>query len=337
MANQARWVKPDPCPKQPRWAVSSNSLESYWSAHKECGREQDEREVGYSLRLEKTQSGTPTRKRSHKVRFTMVKTYLDILEASLEELYQGQRRLLGVESSQEEDESQIDKVETLVDRLTEDTEDSVQYLHEVGVELTSKELTRRFTEGIMKLAGNTPGDHRKKTVRLAARMLEAAGLAGIPAAELPVSGGCTTVAQDFGRLSVAKPPRLALVWSFSIICSSLFLCADWKFDFVDMNLLGMKWAFVGQNTRPGSSQPPWGPTVEASATRGAEPIGTAPLMGVTCGAESSVEKIKVLVSKKVPRKDAPPVTAPKKATPSEAPREEESSKCRTRPCLGLGP
>ncbi|RWW04555.1 hypothetical protein GW17_00032211 [Ensete ventricosum] len=322
MANQARWVKPDPCPKQPRWAVSSNSLESYWSAHKECGREQDEREVGYSLRLEKTQSGTPTRKRSHKVRFTMVKTYLDILEASLEELYQGQRRLLGVESSQEEDESQIDKVETLVDRLTEDTEDSVQYLHEVGVELTSKELTRRFTEGIMKLAGNTPGDHRKKTVRLAARMLEAAGLAGWTSICLKE--------EDSGV-------DIALVWSFSIICSSLFLCADWKFDFVDMNLLGMKWAFVGQNTRPGSSQPPWGPTVEASATRGAEPIGTAPLMGVTCGAESSVEKIKVLVSKKVPRKDAPPVTAPKKATPSEAPREEESSKCRTRPCLGLGP
>ncbi|RRT39768.1 hypothetical protein B296_00018332 [Ensete ventricosum] len=35
-----------------------------------------------------------------------------------------------------------------------------------------------FVEGIEKLARNTSGDHRKKTIRLTARMLEATGLAG---------------------------------------------------------------------------------------------------------------------------------------------------------------
>ncbi|RZS05968.1 hypothetical protein BHM03_00036552 [Ensete ventricosum] len=39
------------------------------------------------------------------------------------------------------------------------------------------EFTRRFTEGIGKLTGNTLGDRRKKTRRLAARMSEATGLA----------------------------------------------------------------------------------------------------------------------------------------------------------------
>ncbi|RWW14611.1 hypothetical protein GW17_00021605 [Ensete ventricosum] len=34
------------------------------------------------------------------------------------------------------------------------------------------EFARRFTEGIGKLARNTLGDHRKKTIGLAARMLE---------------------------------------------------------------------------------------------------------------------------------------------------------------------
>ncbi|RWW59373.1 hypothetical protein BHE74_00033692, partial [Ensete ventricosum] len=62
---------------------------------------------------------------SHKERLSTVETRLDILEASLEELYQGQGRLLGVESSQEEAKSRIDKVESLVDRLTKDTKDSV--------------------------------------------------------------------------------------------------------------------------------------------------------------------------------------------------------------------
>ncbi|RWW18649.1 hypothetical protein GW17_00017351 [Ensete ventricosum] len=67
-------------------------------AHEECGSEQDEREVGYSPRAEEAQSGALTRKRSHKERLSTVETRLDVLEASLEELYQGQGRLLGVES-----------------------------------------------------------------------------------------------------------------------------------------------------------------------------------------------------------------------------------------------
>ncbi|RWW56573.1 hypothetical protein BHE74_00036698 [Ensete ventricosum] len=43
----------------------------------------------------------------------------------------------------------------------------------------SPKFTRRFAEGIGKLAGNMPGDRQKKTRRLIVRMLEAAGLAGV--------------------------------------------------------------------------------------------------------------------------------------------------------------
>ncbi|RWV89360.1 hypothetical protein GW17_00048492 [Ensete ventricosum] len=60
------------------------------AAHEERSSEHDEREVGYSLRAEEAQSGAPTRKRSHKERLSTVETRLDVLEASLEELYQGQ-------------------------------------------------------------------------------------------------------------------------------------------------------------------------------------------------------------------------------------------------------
>ncbi|RWV95537.1 hypothetical protein GW17_00041833 [Ensete ventricosum] len=70
------------------------------AAHEERDSEQDEREVGYSPRVEEAQSGAPTGKRSHKERLSTMETSLDVLEASLEELYQGQGRLLGVESSQ---------------------------------------------------------------------------------------------------------------------------------------------------------------------------------------------------------------------------------------------
>ncbi|RWV78183.1 hypothetical protein GW17_00060886, partial [Ensete ventricosum] len=107
------------------------------AAQEERGSEHDEREVGYSPRAEEAQSGAPTRKRSHKERLSTVETRLNVLEASLEELYQGQGRLLGVESSQEEAESRIDRVESLVNRLMEDTKDSVRHLHEVVAELTA--------------------------------------------------------------------------------------------------------------------------------------------------------------------------------------------------------
>ncbi|RWW48643.1 hypothetical protein BHE74_00045266 [Ensete ventricosum] len=43
----------------------------------------------------------------------------------------------------------------------------------------SLKFARRFAKGIGKLAGNTPGDHRKKIERLIARMSEAIGLAGV--------------------------------------------------------------------------------------------------------------------------------------------------------------
>ncbi|RWV85535.1 hypothetical protein GW17_00052664, partial [Ensete ventricosum] len=42
----------------------------------------------------------------------------------------------------------------------------------------SPKFARRFAEGIGKLAGNTLGDHYKKTERLIVRMSEAARLAG---------------------------------------------------------------------------------------------------------------------------------------------------------------
>ncbi|RRT53999.1 hypothetical protein B296_00048317, partial [Ensete ventricosum] len=39
-------------------------------------------------------------------------------------------------------------------------------------------FAKKFTERIGKLAGNMPGDHRKNTIGLTARMSKAAGLAG---------------------------------------------------------------------------------------------------------------------------------------------------------------
>ncbi|RRT49242.1 hypothetical protein B296_00049708 [Ensete ventricosum] len=59
------------------------------TAHKERGNEQDEQEVGYSQRAEEAQSGVSTEKRSHKERLIIAETHLDLLKASLKELYQG--------------------------------------------------------------------------------------------------------------------------------------------------------------------------------------------------------------------------------------------------------
>ncbi|RZS19426.1 hypothetical protein BHM03_00051824 [Ensete ventricosum] len=56
------------------------------------GSEQDEREVGYSPRGEEVPSVAPTRKKGHRERLTMVETRLDVIEASVEELYQGRGR-----------------------------------------------------------------------------------------------------------------------------------------------------------------------------------------------------------------------------------------------------
>ncbi|RWV81317.1 hypothetical protein GW17_00057274, partial [Ensete ventricosum] len=70
----------------------------------------------------------------------------------------------------------------------------------------SRKAYREFAEGIGKLAGNTPGDHQKKTRRLAARMPEAAGLVGrinrlypgVRAAESPKSVGEPPILGFFG-------------------------------------------------------------------------------------------------------------------------------------------
>ncbi|RRT46094.1 hypothetical protein B296_00038367 [Ensete ventricosum] len=105
------------------------------AAHEKRDNKQDEREVGYSPRVEEAQSGAPIGKRSHKERLTTVETHLNVLETSLEELYQGKRRLPRVESSHEEAESRIDRVESLVDRMT---------LHEIVAELTSKCVGNKF-------------------------------------------------------------------------------------------------------------------------------------------------------------------------------------------------
>ncbi|RWW15074.1 hypothetical protein GW17_00021090 [Ensete ventricosum] len=119
------------------------------AAYEERSSEQDEREVGYSPRGEEAPSVAPTGKKGHRERLTMAETRLDVLEASVEELYQGQGRLLGVESSQEEAETRIENVESLIDQLTEDTKDSVRHLHEVMAELTAKVmvLTRTLDTG----------------------------------------------------------------------------------------------------------------------------------------------------------------------------------------------
>ncbi|RWV79073.1 hypothetical protein GW17_00059852 [Ensete ventricosum] len=83
-------------------------------AYEERGSEQDKHKVGYSPQGEEAPSGAPTGKKGHKERLTMAETHLDVLEASVEVLYQGQGRLLWVESSQEEAESWIEKVESLL-------------------------------------------------------------------------------------------------------------------------------------------------------------------------------------------------------------------------------
>ncbi|RWW25021.1 hypothetical protein GW17_00010664 [Ensete ventricosum] len=70
----------------------------------------------------------------------------------------------------------------------------------------SLKFARRFTEGIGKLAGNTPGDRLKKTGRLVVRMLKVPGLVG--AGKSLVNDGCTTAAQAFRQLTMADPLRL---------------------------------------------------------------------------------------------------------------------------------
>ncbi|RZS18352.1 hypothetical protein BHM03_00050601 [Ensete ventricosum] len=130
-------------------------LQAARATHEERDSEQNEHEVEYSLRAEETQFGVPNGKRSHKE--TTVETRLDVLEASLEELYQGQGRILGVESSLKEAKYQIDRVESLVDRLTEDSKDFVRHLHEVVTELMTKVTMERVPECVLVSICTEPG------------------------------------------------------------------------------------------------------------------------------------------------------------------------------------
>ncbi|RZS24817.1 hypothetical protein BHM03_00057929 [Ensete ventricosum] len=63
----------------------------------------------------------------------------------------------------------------------------------------SRKACWEFAEGIEKLVRNTPGDHRKKTKRLIARMPEATGLAGTGRLNRPYRGILV--------LSTVDPPR----------------------------------------------------------------------------------------------------------------------------------
>ncbi|RWW31129.1 hypothetical protein GW17_00004267 [Ensete ventricosum] len=95
----------------------------------------------------------------------------------------------------------------------------------VGYSGSSLGVRQEFTEGIGKLARNTPGDRWKKIVRLTARMPEDAGLVGvhvkirkvegttfpkISAVEPRVSGECTTATQVFGWLMTNESLRMVV-------------------------------------------------------------------------------------------------------------------------------
>ncbi|RWW35805.1 hypothetical protein BHE74_00059223, partial [Ensete ventricosum] len=77
----------------------------------------------------------------------------------------------------------------------------------------SLKFTRRFVEGIGKLAGNTPRDHRKKTKRLAARMSEVAGLAGGQRVNHPYLG----VRAVEPPKSMGEPPGLVFTQRRSVV------------------------------------------------------------------------------------------------------------------------
>ncbi|RWW04001.1 hypothetical protein GW17_00032801, partial [Ensete ventricosum] len=71
-------------PARPRSSSAKRSVRVFSdddkAAHEKRGSEQDEREVGYSPRVEEAPSGVPTGKKSHKERLTMAKTRLDVLK-----------------------------------------------------------------------------------------------------------------------------------------------------------------------------------------------------------------------------------------------------------------
>ncbi|RRT39612.1 hypothetical protein B296_00026553 [Ensete ventricosum] len=64
-----------------------------------------------------------------------------------------------------------------------------------------REFAMRFAEGIGKLVGNKPGDRRKKTERLTARMPKVTILAGRQL-------DCPYPGSSCQRLPMAEPPKL---------------------------------------------------------------------------------------------------------------------------------
>ncbi|RWW42772.1 hypothetical protein BHE74_00051631 [Ensete ventricosum] len=73
----------------------ANSLKLLEPLMRSKAAKQDEQKVEYSPRAEEAQSGAPTGKRSHKEKLITAETRLDVLEASLEELYQAKEGSLG--------------------------------------------------------------------------------------------------------------------------------------------------------------------------------------------------------------------------------------------------
>ncbi|RWW26358.1 hypothetical protein BHE74_00011171 [Ensete ventricosum] len=77
-----------------------------------------------------------------------------------------------------------------------------------------REFAKRFAEGIEKLAGNIPGDRRKRTIRLILGMSKAIGLAGWVASVPPqprILSGC----QWLNRLSwAAESPVSQILGTF---------------------------------------------------------------------------------------------------------------------------
>ncbi|RZR82136.1 hypothetical protein BHM03_00008490 [Ensete ventricosum] len=80
--------------------------------YEERDSEQDKREVGYSPRAKDTQYGAPTGKRSHKESLQWRKPASMFLKRAWRNSTKANEGSFGIESSQEEAESRIDKVES---------------------------------------------------------------------------------------------------------------------------------------------------------------------------------------------------------------------------------
>ncbi|RRT35643.1 hypothetical protein B296_00032622 [Ensete ventricosum] len=71
-----------------------------------------------------------------------------------------------------------------------------------------QEFARRFTEGIRKLAGNTLGDRRKKTIGLVARMSEATDFTRVGTTSYSPPSLCARVVRSYWRSFAAEIHRV---------------------------------------------------------------------------------------------------------------------------------